>query len=282
MSMRSLSGAKNPEKVSDLIIHHPGVRGDILFGKAISEAGRAMLYDMAKLTDRIEIAEAKGDKKLAKKLDSELGLLTPIAKGCLTELGTEAALKGQTCLGGHGFIQGNGMELIVRDARISTLYEGTTGVQALDYIGRKVLLAKGGELNAMSAKINSLAKAHMFKGGIIGANARALFLERGAWKISVYKLMAGALKNKDFVGSAATDFLMYSGYIVLAYYQLKMAVHAQSMIDAGKDTDGYYKSKVDTCNFYFQRILPRGTSHGAIMMADASSVMAPEEEAMDL
>jgi len=281
-SMRSLSGAKNPDKVADLIIHHPGVRQHILFCKAVAEAGRCMLYDMAKITDKIELAEAKGDKKLAKKLDNELGLLTPIAKGCITELGLEAALQAQTVYGGHGFIQGNGMELIVRDARISTLYEGTTGVQALDFIGRKVLLAKGGELNALSKKISALAKANMFKSGSIGANARALFLERGTWRLAVYKIMAGALKDKDFVGSAATDFMMYSGYIVLGYYQLLMAVKAQEKIDAGLDTDGYYKSKVDTCNFYYARVMPRGTAHGAIMMQDAGSVMKPDADAMDL
>lgn len=281
-SMRSLSGTKNPDKVSDLIIHHPGVRQSLLFCKAISEGGRAMLYDLGKLTDKIEIAEAKGDKALVKKLDAQLGLLTPIAKGCITELGQEAAIQAQTCLGGHGYIQGNGMELIVRDARIATLYEGTTGVQALDFIGRKVLLAKGGELKALNAKISGLAKANMFKGGVIGTCARSLFIERGTWRLATFKIMAGAMKNKDFVGSAATDFLMYSGYVVLGYYWLRMAVHAQNKIDAGLDTDGYYKSKVDTCNFYFARIMPRGTSHGAIMGADASTVMGPSADAMDL
>ena len=278
-SMRSLSGTKNKDKVADLIIHHPNVRHNILFAKAVSEGGRALVTDLGRLTDKYE---AEKDPKKKKQIDEELGLLTPIAKGCLTELGLEAAILGQQCFGGHGFIQGNGMELIVRDARISTLYEGTTGVQALDFIGRKVLLAKNNEVSKLSAKIAALAKANVLKPGVIGSSARTLWMTQKGWRINTMRLMAGAARDKDFVGSASVDFLHYSGYVVLGYYWLRMAVAAQKQIDAGKDVDGYYKAKVDTCRFYFDRMMPRALAHSEIMLAASDSVMGPKEEALDL
>lgn len=281
-SMRSLSGTKNADKPADLIIHHANVRHNILFAKAVSEAGRLLISECGLLVDKIEAAEAKGDKKLAKQYDEELGFITPIAKGCLTELGLEAAILCQQCYGGHGFIRGNGMELIVRDARISTLYEGTTGVQALDYIGRKVLMSKGNEFAKFSAKIATLCKSTVMKGGVVGQCTRKLYLGQKLWRVSQIRLMAGAATNKDFVGSASVDFLMYSGYVVLGYYWLRMAIVAQAKIDAGQDADGYYKAKIDTCNFYFNRIFPRCNAHAEIMMAPAGSCMDAKADALDL
>ena len=104
--------------------------------KAISEGGRAMIYYTAKLVDEIESAKTEEDRKNA---DDRLGFITPILKAFLTELGQESANHGLQIFGGHGFIKEWGMEQIVRDTRISTLYEGTTGIQALDLLGRKVL-----------------------------------------------------------------------------------------------------------------------------------------------
>ncbi|EPY36356.1 acyl-CoA dehydrogenase, partial [Angomonas deanei] len=135
-SMRSLSGTKYPEKPQDLILVHPNVRQNILMAKAVAEGGRALVLDLARMLDTLNITK---DKKLARALDDEIGFYTPIAKGCLTEWGLEAAIRCQQVWGGHGYIKGNGMEQIVRDARIGTIYEGTTGVQAMDFIGRKVL-----------------------------------------------------------------------------------------------------------------------------------------------
>ena len=142
LSMRSLTGTKQPENVADSLIVHPDVRRMLLTQKAFAEGGRAMLYSACQIADKMMDCHTKGDTKAYEKYDDELGFLTPILKAFLTEAGSESANLGMQVYGGHGFIKEWGMEQIVRDARISTLYEGTTGVQALDLLGRKVLLGK--------------------------------------------------------------------------------------------------------------------------------------------
>ena len=108
------------------------VKGAILFGKAVAEAGRCLIIEMSIIHDRMTAAKSKEEHAM---LDEKLGILTPIAKATLTELGLEAASQAVQVWGGHGYIRENGMEQILRDARIGTLYEGTTGVQSLDLIG---------------------------------------------------------------------------------------------------------------------------------------------------
>lgn len=278
-SMRALSGTKDKEAVADRIICHGNVRHNVLFGKAIAEAGRCFIFDMCKTLDRYNAAT---DPKVKKALDDELGLLTPIAKGWLTELGLEAASHGQQVLGGHGFIKGNGMEQIVRDARISTLYEGTTGIQALDFIGRKVLLAKNNEVNNLGARINALAKANLFGKGEVSSMAWQMWAYQKSWKMLIARIKINALKNKDFISTASEDFLMASGYLVAGYYWLRMASVAQDKVAKKQDPEGFYQMKIDTANFYFQRIFPRISSHMQIATSDAGCLMNIKEENMDL
>ena len=135
LAMRSLSGAKAPEKVADPIIVHPAVRNMLLTEKAFAEGGRALVYYLSHFADTV----AKGEGDNLKFADQMLSLLTPIAKAFLTETGLEAANHGVQVYGGHGFISEWGMEQNVRDTRIACLYEGTTEIQALDLLGRKVL-----------------------------------------------------------------------------------------------------------------------------------------------
>ena len=129
LSMRSLSGKKEPDKVADPIIVHPDVRKMLMTQKAFSEGGRAMIYYTAKLVDDIESAKTEEARKEA---DDRLGFITPILKAFLTEVGFESANQGMQIFGGHGYIIELCRVHIVRDARIATLYEGTTGIQALD------------------------------------------------------------------------------------------------------------------------------------------------------
>ncbi|MDF1822602.1 MAG: acyl-CoA dehydrogenase family protein, partial [Alcanivoracaceae bacterium] len=126
-SMRALSGKKDADEVADAIIHHGDVRRMLLTQKAVAEGGRAMLYFAAQYADKMISGILEDDQKKYEYWDSELGFLTPILKGFLTEMGTEAASLGVQVFGGHGYIREHGMEQILRDARISTLYEGTTG-----------------------------------------------------------------------------------------------------------------------------------------------------------
>ena len=144
-SMRALSGKKEPTKVADAIHHHADVRRMLLTMKAITEGGRAMLYHAAKLADHMSVAIEAGNDKDRVMWDERLGFYTPILKGFLTEIGFECTNLGVQVFGGHGYIKEHGMEQIVRDTRIATLYEGTTGIQALDLLGRKVIIATRGK-----------------------------------------------------------------------------------------------------------------------------------------
>ncbi|MGJ3255920.1 MAG: acyl-CoA dehydrogenase family protein, partial [Alcanivorax sp.] len=147
LAMRSLSGPKNPDGPADPIIVHPDVRRMLLTSKSFAEGGRALVYLCSQLGDKVKLAGSEEERKEA---DQLMAFLTPIAKAFLTEAGLESANHGVQIYGGHGFIREWGMEQNVRDARISTLYEGTTGIQALDLLGRKVLPTQGAYLRAFT------------------------------------------------------------------------------------------------------------------------------------
>lgn len=264
-SMRSLTGAKEPEKPADAIICHASVRQNILFSKAVAEGGRAFLIDIGRLLDQHTVAKNAAE---AEELDREIGFYTPIAKACLTEWGVEAASRSMQVWGGHGYIKGNGMEQILRDARIGTIYEGTTGVQAMDFIGRKVLSKKGGnQTKKFGSRVNQIVRAHLFSRGPLGVYARQLWVMLKLWNISTLKIGFAAQKNLEVVGAASEDFLMYTGYMTLGYYWLRMAEVAQKKVSAKQDPDGFYQAKLDTCEYVFTRILPRADGHYQAMQA---------------
>jgi len=144
LAMRSLSGAKNPDGPADAIIEHPDVRRMLLTQRVIAEGGRAMVTYASQYADLYRGGKTQQERNAA---EIRLGFCTPILKGFITELGVEAANHGVQVFGGHGYIQEWGMEQILRDSRIATLYEGTTGIQALDLVGRKVLMDKFKQLN---------------------------------------------------------------------------------------------------------------------------------------
>ncbi|KAG5474500.1 hypothetical protein LSCM1_03286 [Leishmania martiniquensis] len=274
-SMRALGGPMEPEKEADRIICHANVRQHVLFAKAIAEGGRALLLDVGRLMD---LHAAASDAAEAKALDHEVGFYTPIAKACLTEWGVEAASRLLQVWGGHGYIKGNGMEQILRDSRIGTIYEGTTGVQALDFIGRKVLSTKGGnQAKRFGKRVSKLAWAHLLSKGALGQHARQLWLMQKQWRIATTQIGLMALKNRDAVAASSEDFLMYTGYMTLGYYWLKMAEVAQRKVAAGQDADGFYQTKLDTCDYVFARILPRAEAHKRIMQAEPTLCKYKEE-----
>ena len=274
--MRALTGKKDPDKVADTLMVHPDVRRMLLTQKAIAEGGRAMVYNAARIADLMGAAHQTGDTELYEKYDDELGFLTPILKAFLTELGYEAANHGVQVYGGHGFIKEWGMEQIVRDAQISKLYEGTTGVQALDLLGRKMLLGKFKSFNTYADKVAEFTKAT--KRPEMKKFIRTLKRSMLGWKINNYRIAFKASKNRDMVGSASVDYLMYSGYVCLAYYWAMMAETAYAKIEAGEGDLAFYKAKIQTAEFYFERMLPRAKGHAKMMVKDPKSLMQMKEE----
>ena len=269
LAMRSLSGSKMPEKEADPIIVHPDVRRMLLTQKAVSEGGRAFLYYLGLYVDVVSMGK---DADQVKAADDLLAFLTPIAKAFCTEMGLEAANHGVQVFGGHGYISEWGMEQIVRDTRISTLYEGTTGIQSLDLLGRKVMMSQGKMLKNFTRVIHKFceengddAQLKEFTGPLAELNKE--------WGDISAKIGARAMQNPDEVGGAAVDYLMYSGYVVLAYVWAWMAQTAMEKLAEGTSEKGFYTAKVQTARFYFQRVLPRTAGHLKCMEADVSSLM---------
>ncbi|MEI6896926.1 MAG: acyl-CoA dehydrogenase C-terminal domain-containing protein [Psychromonas sp.] len=282
LSMRSLTGKKHPDKVADPIIVHPDVRKMLMTQKAISEGGRAMIYYTAKILDNISVAKSEEERKAA---DDRLGFITPILKAFLTELGTESANHGLQIFGGHGYIKEWGMEQIVRDARISTLYEGTTGIQALDLLGRKILMTHGKPLNDFCKEVLTFCKNK----SLISSNPHKRKMNRFIWPLSKsianwqqYSVRLGlkAKSNKDIIGSASVDFLMFSGYVVMAYFWAQMAQSAYEKLAGDVENRDFYRAKIKTAEFYFERMLPKTKSLAKTMMADPKTLMQLDQELM--
>ncbi len=269
LAMRSLTGVKNPGGIADPIIVHPDVRRMLMTQKAIAEGARALIYFAAMQGD---IVHEGATEQARKDADEMMAFITPIAKAFLTEVGYEAANLGMQVYGGHGFIAEWGMEQIVRDTRIALMYEGTTGIQALDLLGRKVLMTQGESLKRFTKLV------HVFCTEQADNEAAKEFIAPLAklnkeWGELTMKIGMLAMKDREEVGSASVDYLMYSGYAALAYFWARMAVIAQKKLAEGTDETGFYTAKVQTARFYFKRILPRTLSHAASALGGAGSVM---------
>lgn len=280
LSMRSLSGAKNPEKVADPLIVHPDVRRMLLTQKAFVEGGRAMIYYVGKMVDELSQCENEQDKD---SMNDKLGFFTPILKGFLTEISCESTNHGMQVFGGHGYIKEWGLEQIVRDARISTLYEGTTGIQGLDLLGRKLLMERGKTLKAFTKEILGFCKDH----SVISKNEHKYRMHKFIWPLSkavinwqryALQIALKARKNREIVGSASVDFLMYSGYVTMAYFWAMMAQKANERIAEKPDNIEFYQAKVRTAEFYFKRILPRIRTLANTMMSDPDALMKMTDE----
>ncbi|HEX5357366.1 MAG TPA: acyl-CoA dehydrogenase C-terminal domain-containing protein [Aquabacterium sp.] len=279
-SMRALSGKKDADHTADALIWHADVRRMLLTQRAVAEGARSMIYHAAKLADNMVAGVAEGNKAKYEEYDDRLGFYTPILKGFITEMGLECANLGMQVFGGHGYIKEHGMEQIARDARISTLYEGTTGIQALDLLGRKVLLQTRGRcIKEFTNDMIAQAKPHLLDGGPIGMMARASFKRAVQWKMMTLRIMLRAAKDRDVVSAACYDYLMYSGFVMMGHFWLKQAIVAnEKLAKGGKDSAEFYKAKIQTAEFYFERLLPRADGHKKSMMAPTSSIMQMNNE----
>jgi len=268
--MRSLSGTKAPEKEADPIIVHPDVRRMLLTQKVLAEGGRAMAQFCADLLDESHKPDA--DKELV----DLLGFLTPIAKGFLTDTGLASADLAIQMYGGHGFIKETGAEQLFRDGRASTLYEGTTGIQSLDLLGRKVLANQGKSLLSFTKLLHRLSKKSSPElsplADVLGGYAKE-------WPELAKKVGSKGIGDFEEVGAASFDFLMYSGYVSLAYFWLKMANVSQDILNGRRHPNGegfdrdFLDAKIKNARFYFERILPRARAHKEMMLAGKASMM---------
>ncbi|WP_252108908.1 MULTISPECIES: acyl-CoA dehydrogenase C-terminal domain-containing protein [unclassified Halomonas] len=268
LQMRGLSGKKAPEKPADPIIVHPDVRRMLLTQKAFAEGGRMLVLYAAQLLDQVEHGAAGEERERA---DTLLGLLTPIVKAFLTEVGFESTNEGVQVFGGHGFIKEWGMEQLVRDARITRLYEGTTGIQALDLLGRKVLMSQGESLKVFTKEIHKFCKTEADNPALKDF-IEPLAMLNAEWGELTMGVGMKAMQDREEVGAASVDYLMYSGYVALAYLFARAVKSAATGLDG--DDKAFYQAKIDTARFYYQRLLPRTRAHAQMIQAGAGSLMA--------
>lgn len=275
LQMRSVTGPKNPDGPADPIIVHPDVRRMLLTQKALSEGGRMMVAYTGKLVDVIECTTDEMEKKSAEDM---LSFMTPIAKAFLTETGFESANLALQCFGGHGYIKEWGVEQNVRDARIGMLYEGTTGIQALDFIGRKVLGSGGVLLQNFTREIHHFCKENA-EVAELQEFIEPLQALNKKWGELTLHIGTKAMENADEAGAASVDYLMFSGYSCLAYFWAKAAFKAQAALAAESSEGEFYEAKLKTARFYYQRILPRTSTCEAAILSGADNVMSLEVEA---
>ena len=260
-----------PEKNADPIISHPDVRRMLLTQKAIAEGGRMLNMFCGQMVDIEQSPDfSEGEHAEAAAM---LAVLTPIAKGFLSETSLETTNYGIQVLGGHGFIKEWGMEQEVRDARISQLYEGTTGIQGLDLLGRKILGTKGKVLKPMMAKVEKFIKENKRN-----KFAKQLKAYVSSWESLTRSVGFSAMRNTDEVNAAAVDYLMFSGYVTVAYFWAEAAVAAEKALNNGASESEFYKTKIATADFYYQRIMPRILSHEAAIKNGMESMMEIEPE----
>ncbi len=245
----------NPGESADPIIVHPDVRRMLLTGKAYTEAGRAMAMWLALSID-IEHHHPEEDKR--KEAGDLVALLTPIAKAFMTDNGFHIAVQSQQVFGGHGYIKEWGMEQFVRDARIGQIYEGTNGIQALDLLGRKVLMDGGKKLQKLAGTLQEFVEENESDEHIgeyvtqLGKAAQQL----GSLTMVIGQKAMNGEGGADEVNAAAVDYLRFFGHVVYGYLWARMAKIAQDKIDAGQDRDGFYLGKVQTAKFYFTKLFP--------------------------
>ena len=208
-----------------------------------------------------------------------MALMTPIVKAFMTDNGLEIAVQCQQVWGGHGYVRANGMEQYVRDARINQIYEGTNGIQALDLIGRKVLLDNGAKLKKFGKLVAAFIEEH---GTSPDMNEFVTPLADLGDKVTKLTTELGmkAFANQDEAGAAATDYLRVLGHLVLAYFWAKMARVALTRIKADGDAvDPFYIAKLATARFYFQRLLPETAYHIRSARSGARNLMELPAEA---
>jgi hypothetical protein len=267
---RSLTGPKEADKPADPIIVHPDVRRTLMGIRAFNEAGRALVLWSALQADILHRSDNPSERQAA---DDFLGLMTPIVKGVLTDGGFDNAVRAQQMFGGHGYIEEWGMSQFVRDARITMIYEGANGVQAMDLVGRKLPRDGGRAIMRFFSEIGSFAKEHAadeaMKPYVAPLGKAAELLQQ-----STMWFMQNAMAKPDNAGAGATDYMHLFGLVTLGYMWARIAKAAQKHIAENGADRARMEAKLLTGRFYMERILPAVSTHHARILTGADSTMA--------
>ncbi|MFI7866578.1 acyl-CoA dehydrogenase C-terminal domain-containing protein [Ectopseudomonas khazarica] len=259
---RAPTGPQAKDKAADPIIVHPDVRRMLMTMKALNEGGRAFSSYVAMQLDTAKYSE---DKDTARRADELVALLTPVAKAFLTDMALETTVHGQQIFGGHGFIREWGQEQLVRDCRITQIYEGTNGIQSLDLMGRKIVGSGGSFYKHLSDEIKAFVASA--DAGLAEFTQPLTAAVQNLDELTAWVLYR-AKSNPNEIGAASVEYLHVFGYTAYAYMWALMARAA-----LGKEAqDEFYASKLGTARFYFARLLPRVHSLSASVKAGSESL----------
>ena len=266
LQSRAPQGAQLPAKDADPLLVHPDVRRMLLSMRASNEAGRAFYLYVAQWLDMAKYAQDVGMRTRGEKM---VALLTPVAKAFLTDMAFNAAVDGQQILGGHGYIREWGQEQLVRDIRITQIYEGTNGIQAMDLIGRKTLMSRGELLIEFVEDIKNFLAEHEanadlqeFIPALRTAMADLLEITAG--------LLGRAQTDPCTGGAAAVDYLHLVGYVAYAYMWVRMvAATTESPMP-----ESFREAKRHTARYFFAYMLPSTLALSAKIKAGSGPIMA--------
>ena len=259
---RAPTGPQAKDKAADPIIVHPDVRRMLLTMKALNEGGRAFSSYVAMQLDTAKYSE---DKDTARRADELVALLTPVAKAFLTDMALETTVHGQQIFGGHGFIREWGQEQLVRDCRITQIYEGTNGIQSLDLMGRKIVGSGGSFYKHLSDEIKAFVASA--DAGLAEFTQPLTAAVQNLDELTAW-VLDRAKSNPNEIGAASVEYLHVFGYTAYAYMWALMARAA-----LGKEAqDEFYASKLGTARFYFARLLPRVHSLSVSVKAGSESL----------
>ena len=265
---RGLKGAQFPDKPADPIIVHPDVRRMLLTMKSITEGSRALAVWVGM---NLDIETKHSDATVREEAGELVALLTPVTKALMTDHGFDAANLAVQVMGGHGYIREYGVEQFVRDARITQIYEGTNGIQALDLVGRKMPERFGRMLRRFFWPCAAFIKTHEKD------PAFADILPNFAKTFQRFQMISLLMAQRSFAnaeeaGAAATDYLRGFSLLVIGYMWLLMVKTSHEKIGDASDKT-FYESKLKTADFYFAKVLPEINARMMNIQAGAKPVM---------
>ena len=268
LQSRSPLGKQEQDKVADPILVHPDVRRMLLKMKAHTEGSRAFITYVAQWLDQAKFSEDDATREQA---DAMVALLTPVAKAYLTDRALDTCVIGQQIFGGHGYIREWGQEQLVRDTRITQIYEGTNGIQAMDLMGRKVVANSGKFYELFANEVADFVDANQDDPALQGyLQPLAGAIERLS-DVTEHVIKAAG-NNPSEVGAAAVDYLDLFGLTAQAYLWARMVKAAAPK--AENDTSGFYTGKLKTAQFFYDRLLPQSVALAESIRSGSDSMMA--------
>lgn len=252
------------------IIHHADVRRMLMLMRAQTEAMRCLAYITAAALDRSHRSEGTEQRAANQAL---LDLLTPVVKGWCTEVAQEVTTLGVQIHGGMGFIEETGVSQHFRDARITTIYEGTTGIQAADLVGRKILRDGGATMRSLLQNLDDFATQVEADNQRLGRVARELKQAGRKLAEATNWMIEQAVSNPDLPGSVSVNFLMLTGTVLGGWQMARAAVIAQQRLDAGHSDSRFYQSKMVFAHFYAEQIMPRTKAYLDAVLAGTENIM---------